>query len=256
MVVVDGVHVLLDALRGHRDVAPAKVPPDLDECVGFGAWSVHAPTLRLARADGPSGVHRCGGYTQDMATSTKRMTLEEFLALPETEPPSELIDGEVLQKTMPTLLHSLVSGLLYVMLVNYLRLTKEGIAAIELRHAQRDESRSYLPDIAVTLRGPRSREEIERGPVERVPDIAIEVLSPDDRPGRIAEKVTFYLRAGALLVWVVDPVERTLDAYRRDRPSTHYAPPDIVDALPVLREFALDLTELFAQVDEELSRGQ
>ena len=44
-----------------------------------------------------------------MTTATKRMTLDEFLALPETEPASEFICGEVIQKAMPTGFHSRIA---------------------------------------------------------------------------------------------------------------------------------------------------
>ena len=48
-----------------------------------------------------------------MATHAK-LTLTEFLALPETEPASELIDGEVVQKTMPTWDHGVIQRLLFL----------------------------------------------------------------------------------------------------------------------------------------------
>lgn len=37
------------------------------------------------------------------------------------------------------------------------------------------------------------------------PDLAVEVLSPDDRPGDVAAKVADYFAAGTRLVWIVDP---------------------------------------------------
>lgn len=37
-------------------------------------------------------------------------TLEEFLKLPETEPASEFIDGEIIQKPMPQGEHSVLQG--------------------------------------------------------------------------------------------------------------------------------------------------
>jgi Uma2 family endonuclease len=41
-------------------------------------------------------------------TPTKPITLEEFLKLPETEPSSEYIDGQILQKPMPQGKHSTI----------------------------------------------------------------------------------------------------------------------------------------------------
>jgi Uma2 family endonuclease len=43
-------------------------------------------------------------------TPTKPITLEEFLKLPETEPASEYIDGQIIQKPMPQGKHSVIQG--------------------------------------------------------------------------------------------------------------------------------------------------
>ena len=186
-----------------------------------------------------------------MLTATKRMTLDEFLDLPETEPASEFICGEVVQKSMPSLYHSALQTELAALLRNLLRITRAGWVVTEARHAQRAESRAYLPDVGVILMAnlPKTRREFERGPVERVPDFAIEILSPDDRPGRVAEKLAFYLRNNIPLVWVVDPIERTIDAHRPNLPSTHHKTGDIITADPVLPDFVLDLDKLFATID-------
>jgi Uma2 family endonuclease len=41
-----------------------------------------------------------------MAIATGRLTLEEFLKLPETKPASEYIEGEIIQKPLPKIKHS------------------------------------------------------------------------------------------------------------------------------------------------------
>jgi Uma2 family endonuclease len=51
------------------------------------------------------------------------------------------------------------------------------------------------------------------------PDLAVEVLSPDDRPGEVKQKVNDYLAAGALLVWVVDPKRKSVTVHRPNQGS-------------------------------------
>jgi Uma2 family endonuclease len=46
------------------------------------------------------------------------------------------------------------------------------------------------------------------------PDLAVEVLSPEDRPGEVAEKVDDYLTAGAQMVWVVNPRRKTITVHQ------------------------------------------
>jgi Uma2 family endonuclease len=152
---------------------------------------------------------------------------------------------------MPSYLHSAVAAALAAMLYNLLSVTRAGRVVVEARHAQRQEGRAYLPDVGVILaaNAPRSRREIVHGPLERVPDFAIEILSPDDRPGRVAEKLAFYLRNNIPLVWVIDPVEGTIDAHRPGLASTQHRAGDIISADPVLPDFRLDVAELFATVE-------
>lgn len=186
-----------------------------------------------------------------MTTATRKMTLDEFLAMPETEPASEFICGEVVQKPMPSLDHGRIALRIGARLDEYLSRTNAGWAVVESRHSERAESRVYLPDVTVVLKDriPLDKQTRRRGPLELVPDIAIEILSPDDRPSRFVEKVTFYLRNNTPLVWVIDLDERTLDAYRPGLPSTRHTVGDIISAAPVLPDFTLDVGELFAALD-------
>lgn len=188
-----------------------------------------------------------------MAIAT-RMTLEQFLELPETEPPSEFVCGRIEQKPMPTWNHSALAARIATFLNIYFMRKPEGFANVELRHAERDEDRSYLPDVTVTLaaNAPKTRDARRRGPVDRVPDIAIEVTSPDDRPGRVAERLAFYLRAGVPLVWLIDPDDRTVSVFEPRRPARIMGVEDTLDGEPVLSEFELPLAELFSVLDEGL----
>jgi Uma2 family endonuclease len=180
------------------------------------------------------------------------MTLDEFLQLPETEPASEFICGEVVQKTMPSFEHSRIAFILAFLFETYFRKAGQGVGVIELRHSDRDESRAYLPDVGILLSGrvPRDARTRKRGPIESPPDIAIEILSPDDRPSRVSEKLTFYMRAGVPLVWIIDPETRELHAHRPGSPSTVHRSPEVIGAQPVLSNFELSLDELFAVLDE------
>src|SRR5947207_15777371 len=52
--------------------------------------------------------------------------------------------------------------------------------------------------------------------LEFAPDLVVEILSPQDRPGEVLAKVGDWLDAGARLVWVVDPERRVARVYRQD----------------------------------------
>lgn len=71
------------------------------------------------------------------------------------------------------------------------------------------------PDVAFVAEG-RIPEPLPRGFAAFAPDLVIEVLSPDDRPGEVLAKVADWLDAGTRLVWVVDPDRRHARIYRTD----------------------------------------
>jgi Uma2 family endonuclease len=184
-------------------------------------------------------------------TVATRLTLDEFLALPETEPPSEFACGRVIPKPMPTFFHGFIAAWLIEAFAAYFRAHPVGYVLTEARHSYRPEERAYLPDVGVVLRAnvPASREVLRKGPLETRPDLAVEILSPDDRPGRVADKLAFYLRTRVPLTWIIDPDERTLTAYRPGEPPSVYTAPEFVGAEPVLDGFPLDLGRLFAELD-------
>jgi Uma2 family endonuclease len=177
--------------------------------------------------------------------ATTRMSLDEFLALEETKPYLELVDGEVIPKMAPTRAHGRLVARLTAALESYLSETGEGEVHTEVRHVSRDEERVYLPDISVTLAGRLPADEGLGGPEELAPDFTIAVLSPDDQAGRVLERVEFYLRIGVRLIWLVDPERRTVTVYRPGEPLAVYRPPASLDATPVLRNFSLSLENLF-----------
>lgn len=69
------------------------------------------------------------------------------------------------------------------------------------------------PDIAFVA-SPRVPKRGSHGFFEGAPDLAVEMLSPDDRAGEVNEKVQDYLAAGTRSVWVFDPRSRTVTVYR------------------------------------------
>ncbi len=167
--------------------------------------------------------------------------------MPETRPPSELIDGEVIQKMAPNWSHSRCSIKLGRWLDEYLERTHEGEVHTEYRHLWDAEERVYLPDLNVTLRG-RFTVAMRKLPILPIqPDFAIEILSPDDRTSRVFERAPFYMRAGVRLLWFVDPIT----VYRPGESPSQVQAPAMLSATPVLSSFELDVAALFAALHED-----
>ena len=77
------------------------------------------------------------------------------------------------------------------------------------------------------------------------PDLAVEVLSPDDRAGEVLAKVQDWLDAGCRGVWVVDPRTRTVTVYRSPSGIVLLGTSETVDGGDLLPGFSLAVSELF-----------
>lgn len=178
------------------------------------------------------------------------LTLEQFLALPEKKPACEFADGEVMQKAMPDLTHAMIQGLLLFVFRLYLRDRPGGYTGSELRciFGPPGRERAYVPDV-VFIRAGRLRMLV--GPFRAAPDLAIEVLSPDDRKSRVKAKVRFHLENGVTIVWLVNPIKRTVtvkDAHGREQVLTDT---DELTGGSVMPGFAVPVSEILPPAEDE-----
>lgn len=100
------------------------------------------------------------------------------------------------------------------------------------------------PDVGFVLRD-RIPEPMPRGYARFAPDLAVEVLSPDDRPGEVGEKVADWLKAGTQLVWVIDPDQRLARVHRANGTVAVISEADELDGEGVLPGFSCTLAQVF-----------
>ena len=92
-------------------------------------------------------------------------------------------------------------------------------------------------------------EELARGHVTVAPDLAVEVVSPNDTVYELNKKVQEYLRAGVRLVWVIDPENRTLVVYRANRTLAEFKPEDELTGEDVIPGFRCLVRDFFQPLD-------
>ncbi|MGH7675591.1 MAG: Uma2 family endonuclease, partial [Gemmatimonadales bacterium] len=107
----------------------------------------------------------------------------------------------------------------------------------------RDPDTVRAPDIAFISRA-RLPDPEPVGYPELAPDLAVEVLSPGDRPGELLAKVADWLNAGTRLVWIVDPERRLARVYRQDGSETLLNAEDDLSGEGVVPGFAVMLAEI------------
>ena len=83
------------------------------------------------------------------------------------------------------------------------------------------------------------------GYLETIPDLVVEVLSKNDRPGEVAAKVAEYLAAGVRLVWVADPADRTVTAHRPEAAPVVLGEADALTCEDIIPGFRLPVADVF-----------
>jgi len=176
------------------------------------------------------------------------MSLHEIV-LPQTEPETEWILGHAVQKVSPFRNHARLQLTLGAALLAWADGRGEAGSEWRFRVAPPGEVRRPLvPDLAYVsnerLAGLTGRD-LQLPPF--APDVAIEVLSPDDVPRHVAHKISVYLASGSNLVIVVDPHDRSVSLHDHDGERVLRGD-DVLqhDALP---GFALALPVLFRAID-------
>ena len=77
------------------------------------------------------------------------------------------------------------------------------------------------------------------------PELVVEILSPYDAWSDVMRKVREYLAIGVTLVWIVDPGERSVFAYRSLTDVHEFALGDTLTAEGVLPDFTLPVADIF-----------
>ena len=183
-----------------------------------------------------------------MAIQPKWVTVvefDQFLALPANRDRSfEPIHGEIIEK-VPTEEHGLIAGNIHGFLWQCTRQSGFGRAVIEVRVCMpEDDYNSRQPDLAFFA--DTTRPVVKRGPVLQMPDLVIEVKSPDDTYTSMRERAQYYLAHGAKLVWLIYPAKRLVEVYRQDADSDILTADDTLQGDDVLPGFVLSVHEIFA----------
>jgi Uma2 family endonuclease len=103
------------------------------------------------------------------------------------------------------------------------------------------------PDVAFVLYGRFPDEQLPLGNAQLAPDLAAEVISPNDTYEEVDEKIEEYLRAGVRLVWIISPQNRTVRIYRLNGSSHSLRENDELDGEDVVPGFRCPVRDLFPQ---------
>ena len=181
-----------------------------------------------------------------MAVTGRRLSLEEFLALPEEKPALEYVDGEVTRKVSPKYRHGLLQTA-FVKLVDGFSVPRQlARASVETRCSF--AGTSVVPDCVVFVwdRIPTDEHGDALDDVAVPPDIAVEIFSPGQSVRDQVDRCRWYVRNGVRVSLFVHPQDRSVRAFRRDMETAPLRGADRVDLGDVTPGFSFSVDELFA----------
>jgi Uma2 family endonuclease len=180
-----------------------------------------------------------------MAVIPRALTLQQFVELPEEEPPLEFAEGVVTQKVSPRGQHSALQAELIERLNEAARPQKAARAFPELRATFAGASR--VPDIAVYRwdRIPRDESGRIANDFFDPPDIAIEIVSPEQSVNALVRRCLWYVAHGVHVALLVDPADESVVGFRSDGQVNAWHAQDKIDLGEVLPDFELTVEELF-----------
>ncbi len=187
-------------------------------------------------------------------TTETRYTPEDLLAMPDGDL-YELVDGRLVERNMSALA-GLVGARIIRLLGDHLESTPLGDlfqADTSYQCYADDPDKVRKPDVSFIKTGRLPQEQLLRGHVRIAPDLAVEVLSPNDLAYQVDEKVEEYLRAGVQLVWVVNPETRTVAIFRQDGSTTRLRESDELSGESVVAGFRCPVRDLFPPVTRSAS---
>ncbi|MDW8320405.1 MAG: Uma2 family endonuclease [Armatimonadota bacterium] len=187
-------------------------------------------------------------------TLPKKITYEEWLQMPETNQPYEVVDGEIRMSPAPNLLHQFLIG-------EIIALLREGVpkeqgvvlgSPVDIIVSRSLFKTRQLDIMLVLFRkdGWQNLQAVlEAPPGEVVPDLVIEVLSPSERRQTVEEKIEDYRRIGVREFWLVSPEAETVEVLRLGKEGIEriglYGRGDAVRS-ELLPECHVDTNRLFA----------
>ena len=182
-----------------------------------------------------------------MRTRKTLFTVDELFHLPRGKCRYELVKGELYEMPPAGGRHGSVAMRIGVLLGAHVMGNQLGeVFAAETGYIiRRDPDTVRAPDVSFIARDRLPRGELPAGYLEIIPDLAVEVLSPNDRPNEVRDKVEDWLRAGVSLVWVVDPTSRSATVYQSMDDVQELSEDNSLDGNQVVPGFTCRVGDLF-----------
>ncbi len=188
-----------------------------------------------------------------MSTVQDKLTADDLLMMPDGDD-YELVNGQLVERKMSQE-SSWVAGELFRRLANVGESGEFGWAFPEgtsyqcFQHLEDDPERTRRPDASFIRRERQPGGPARTGHGRIAPDLAVEVVSPNDAAYEVEEKVQEWLAAGVPQVWVVMPPARTVTIHRPGGRERILHENDELTAEELVPGFCCRVGDLFPRVE-------
>ena len=168
----------------------------------------------------------------------------------------EVINGEIVEAPPMSWFAAEVANRIHDELGVYLKSNPIGRVRMDMMFhvpISSDPGRNRRPDVAFIRfdRWPAERIIPYRGePAEVIPDLVVEVASPNDKADALLMKAYEFLEAGVRLVWLVFPGVRVVHAYESPDSLRRFKGTDELDGGTILPGFRVQMSSLFPPVTD------
>jgi Uma2 family endonuclease len=158
----------------------------------------------------------------------------------------ELVDGEKVVKPMSTY-ENVLAGILFARLEAHVAANRLGRATIEVLFDLPNVDNDRRPDVGFVCydRWPQARGIPRTNAWPVVPDVAAEVVSPNDDFRDVLQAVGDYFGAGVRSVWLIAPGEDVVYVYSSRTDVRILARTDELTGDPVIPGFRMSVADLF-----------
>jgi Uma2 family endonuclease len=177
---------------------------------------------------------------------SQRYTPEDLLAMPDGHR-FDLVDGRLVERHMGAE-SSWIALQINRRLCNYAETSQYGLVLgpdCGYQIFPDEPNRVRFPDGSFIRSGRLPNDALPRGHIRVVPDLILEVVSPNDLAWEVDVKVTEYLQAGVRLVWVFYPDTRTVSVYRADGQAARLGVGETLSGAEVLPGFTCPVADVF-----------
>jgi Uma2 family endonuclease len=183
-----------------------------------------------------------------MAIDATRITADELLAMPDDGMRRELVLGELRVMMAPGFRHGRVAARIGGLLLKHADATGCGVtvAAETGFLLARDPDTVRAPDAAFIVKDRVDAVGDTAKYWPGAPDLAVEVVSPDDSFHAVEEKALAWLAAGTIAVLVLDPAKQTGTIYRGGGDARIHTGEGVLDLGDAVPGFSVALAALFA----------